>query len=142
MADRGKVRRFFEVAEIEKQFSSLTEQLCSFYKNRLEADGEDESQKIAQVQRFVFGEVKKLIFPLMEDIYTDTFTDSELDELISIHSSPTFQRLRELAPGIQQKMFSELSDSMSELEEKIEGFVNNLFDESDEGPIVPEDRVN
>lgn len=142
MANRSKVRQFFEVAETEKQFSSLTEQLISFYKNRLEADGEDDAQKIVQVQQFVYEEVKKLVFPLMEDIYADVFTDSELDELISIYSSSTFQRLREVVPGMQQKMFSVLGDSMGELEEKIEGFVDNLFDESDKEPIVPEGRVN
>ena len=127
MASKDKVREFFEAAELKKQYAVLTEQMSSQLKEYFESRGDIECVEMTQVQELIHKEVQDRVFQLVKDIFEEMFTDNEVDELTTLHASPVFKRMRELAPEMQQRLLASMLDSMDELEQKIRPMIDDIL---------------
>ncbi|OGM98282.1 MAG: hypothetical protein A2649_03260 [Candidatus Yanofskybacteria bacterium RIFCSPHIGHO2_01_FULL_41_26] len=74
------------------------------------------------------GLLKDGLLELVAQIYTEIFTDEEVDELVSIYSSPTFQRLLELTPEIHKRTMTFVVDRMDEIQAQVEEKVEALLE--------------
>jgi|SRR3989344_7001980 len=126
MATEGKVRQFLEVSDLVEQMKKIVQQICEGMK----ADFEKHSDDLGATTTEVFNKLYNFIAAKMDDLilslYKDFYTDEELDELIIVHSSSIFQKMRERTPEITNRLVSFLNEN----QEVIENEAERLFSEA------------
>jgi preprotein translocase subunit SecA len=100
MASREKARRFLEESEAHKHYSSIVECTLTYFIAKAEKEGNarfaDDLRKAKQGYHDEFQQGVELT----EQVYADTFTDEELDDMIVLHSNPALRKARALTSEI------------------------------------------
>jgi len=108
MASKEKVRRFLEESEIHRHYSSIVECTLTYFMSKAEKEGNtrlaDDLRKAMQGSPAEFNAG----IEITEQIYTDLFTDDELDELIVLNSNPTLKKARSLTSDIFNSTLNKL----------------------------------
>jgi hypothetical protein len=100
MASREKARRFLQESEAHKHYSSIVECTLTYFTHKAEQEGNTRFAADLQKAKQGYHEEFKLGFELTEQVYADTFTDEELDNLIVLHSNPALKKARDLTSDV------------------------------------------
>ena len=131
MASRDRVAKLFETLQVSKQFDAIIENTSSVMRDKYSTECLEDGIDPAEFHRIVtepVGLLKDGLLELVAQIYTEIFTDEEVDELVSIYSSPTFQRLLELTPEIHKRTMTFVVDRMDEIPAQVEEKVEALLE--------------
>ena len=100
MASREKARRFLEESEAPKHYSSIVECTLTYFIHKAEKEGNTRfAEDLRQARQGYHGEFT-MGLELTEEVYAETFTDEELDDLIVLHSNPALKKARDLTSDI------------------------------------------
>lgn len=133
MASKDRVQKLFETLQVSEQFDAVIENTSSIFRDKYSTECLESGIDPAEFHRIIIEPVTVLKDPMLElvaQIYTEMFTDEEVDELIAIYSSQVFQRLLELTPEIHKRTLTFVADHMDEIQAKIEEKVEALLDTS------------
>ena len=116
MADREKIRKLFENADIMKQFDIFNAEIAHMLRERFEneASVEDISDMIV-FQKRMMEFVNEKVTGFLTQIFEEHFTDEDIDELIAVYSSRVFRKMSALAPVITTRLFSLILDGENEI---------------------------
>ena len=131
MASVARVKKLFKVMRIDQQSEIIIKNTDSVFMDRLSAEYLESDINSAEFQEVIIEVIstfKKRVFGLSSQIYTELFTDDEIDELISIYSSPVFQKILSLSPEINKRTMVFIADHMSELEEQVDTRIKAIFE--------------
>ncbi len=100
MASREKVRRFLEESEAHKHYSSIVECTLTYFIAKAEKEGNTRFATDLRKAKQGYHEEFQTGVDLTEQVYADTFTDDEIDDLIVLHSNPALKKARMLTSDI------------------------------------------
>ena len=107
MGSREKVRQFLEESEAHRHYEGIVDYALAYLVAKAEKEGK--SQFAADLARMK-GEYKEDFanaVALTEGVFSEIFTDEELDNLIVLHSNPATKKLRGLNSGIMGRILRE-----------------------------------
>lgn len=100
MASREKVRQFLDESEAHKHYSNIVECALTYFIAKAEKAGNARfANDLREAKRGYHEEFQKGV-ELTEEVYAQTFTDEELDDLIILHLNPALQKARALTSDI------------------------------------------
>jgi len=100
MADRGKAQQFLEESESYQHYSKIVECALTYFIAKAEREGNRRfAADLRQAKESYHAEFQRGI-AITEQVYADTFTDEELDDLIILHSNPALRKARALTSDI------------------------------------------
>ena len=116
MASKRKVQQFLKIANFSEQTREIVQQICNEIK-----EGRDDFDTLAldiytDFYNFIFARLNNFVLSLYKDLYTD----EELDELITIYSSPIFKKMKERTPEIINRTLTFLKENEEEIEKEAE----------------------
>ena len=100
MASREKARRFLDESEAHKHYSSIVECTLTYFIANAGKEGNARFADDLRKAKHGYHEEFKMGVELTEQVYAETFTDEELDDLIVLHSNPALKRSRALTSEI------------------------------------------
>lgn len=119
MASEEKIREFLEKSEIIKTTSSLKDMVFSRMYLELMKDGDENAGEYCEFEKRKSDFLTQKTVNFMAKFFENNFTDEEIDELIAIHSSPTYKRLTESLPSLMTNLFDYMEEHEKEVEEEI-----------------------
>ena len=109
MGSREKVRRFLEESEAHRHYEGIVDYALTYLVAKAEKEGRSQfASDLAQMK----GEYKEDFanaVALTEEVFSDIFSDEDLDNLIVLHSNPAIKKLRELNSEIVGKILRKYS---------------------------------
>jgi hypothetical protein len=100
MASREKVRRFLEESEAYKHYSNIVECALTYFIAKAEKEGNSRfADDLREAQRGYHEAFQKGV-DVTEEVYAETFTDEELDDLIILGGNPALKKARQLTSDI------------------------------------------
>lgn len=121
MGKYQKVKKFIEVSEMGRQIQMFVDQIADEYRKIDENDevvvnfGNEVADRITQN----FGLIKQQISDYIEELYLKLLSESELDALITFHSSSIAVRMRELSPEIVKRVMKKTTELMEEADKAL-----------------------
>jgi hypothetical protein len=100
MASREKARQFLEESEAHKHYSSIVECTLTYFIHKAEKEGNERFAADLRKAKQGYHEEFQQGVDLTEQVYADTFTDEELDDLIILHANPALKKARALTSDI------------------------------------------
>ena len=100
MASRENVRRLLEESDAHKHYSSIVECTLTYFIAKAEKEGNSRFADDLRKAKQGYHEEFQQGVQLTEDVYAETFTDEELDDLIILHSNPALRKARALTSDI------------------------------------------
>jgi len=109
MGSREKVIRFLEASEAHKHYERIVEMALSYL--IVKAEKENRSQFAAELrkEKESYKEEFEKVVAITEEVYSEVFTDEELDDLIVLHSNPAIGKSRLLTSEIMNKILAKYS---------------------------------
>jgi hypothetical protein len=100
MASREKARQFLDESDAYKHYSSIVECALTYFIAKAEKQGNTRfADDLRQAKQGYHEEFRKGV-EITEDVYAETFTDEELDDLIILHANPALRKARALTADI------------------------------------------
>jgi hypothetical protein len=100
MASKEKVRRFLAESEAHQHYASIVECTLTYFIAKAEKEHNDRfANDLRQAKQGYHQEFQQGV-ELTEQVYADTFTDEELDDMIILHSNPALRKARALTVDI------------------------------------------
>ncbi len=100
MASREKARQFLEESEAHKHYSDIVECALTYFIAKAEKEGNTRfAADLRKTQEGYHEEFLKGV-EITVEVYAETFTDDELDDLIILHSNPALRKARALTSEI------------------------------------------
>jgi hypothetical protein len=100
MASKAKARQFLEESEAHKHYSNIVECALTYFIAKAEKDGNTRFADDLRRAKQGYHEEFQRGVELTEEVYAETFTDEELDNLIILHANPALQKARALTSDI------------------------------------------
>ncbi len=100
MASREKARRFLEESESHKHYSSIVEYTLTYFIAKAEKEGNARFAADLRKAKEEYHEDFRRGVELTEQVYSEIFSDDELDDLIVLHSNPALKKSRALTSDI------------------------------------------
>jgi broad-specificity NMP kinase len=100
MASREKARRFLEESDAHAHYSSIVECTLTYFIHKAEQEGNPRFAADLRKAREGYHEEFKMGVAVTEQVYADTFTDEELDNLIVLHANPALKKARDLTAEV------------------------------------------
>lgn len=108
MASREKTRRFLEESDSHAHYASIVEYTFTYFIGKAEKSGNAQFAADLRKAREEYHEDFKAGIEITEDVYSEVFTDEELDNLIVLHQNPALRKSRAVAPEIMRKIGEKL----------------------------------
>lgn len=100
MASRAKARQFLEESGAHKHYSDIVECALTYFIAKAQKEGNTRfADDLRTAKRGYHEEFQKGVEFTVE-VYAETFSDEELDDLIILHSNPALQKARALTSDI------------------------------------------
>lgn len=100
MASREKARQFLEESEAHAHYSSIVECTLTYFIAKADKAGNTRfANDLRKAKQGYHDEFRQGV-ELTEQVYADTFTDEELDDLIILHANPALRKARALTVDI------------------------------------------
>ena len=100
MASREKARRFLQESESHKHYSNIVECALTYFIAKAEKEGNARFAADLRTAKQGYHEEFQKGVELTEEVYAETFTDEELDDLIILHANPALRKARALTSDI------------------------------------------
>jgi hypothetical protein len=111
MASRERARKFLEASDSHKHYSEIVEYALTYFITKAQREGDtrfaDDLTRAKEEYEDEFNEA----FGVTEAVYSEMFTDEELDNLIILHSNPALKKARDLAGNIVNKILEKYSEA-------------------------------
>ena len=105
MATKELVRRFIQEADVYKQYSSIIEYTLSVFIAKAEKEGNTRfAADLRNAQASYHPDFQKAI-EITEQVFAETFTNEELNDLIVLHNNPAIRKSRALGADLVNKIF-------------------------------------
>jgi hypothetical protein len=112
MGSREKVRQFLEESEAHRHYEGIVEYALTYLVAKAEKEGKSQFAADLVQMKGEYREDFANAVAMTEEVYSDIFSDEELDNLIVLHSNPAIKKLRALNSEIMGKIlrrYSQLS---------------------------------
>jgi hypothetical protein len=100
MASREKARQFLEESEAHKHYSNIVECALTYFIAKAEAEGNTRFANDLRKAKEGYHEDFRKGVEITEEVYAETFTDEELDDLIILHANPALRKVRDMTSDI------------------------------------------
>jgi hypothetical protein len=100
MASREKARQFLEESGAHKHYSEIVECALTYFIAKAEKEGNARFAGDLRAAREGYHQEFQKGVDFTVDVYAETFSDEELDDLIILHSNPALQKARALTSDI------------------------------------------
>jgi uncharacterized membrane protein len=108
MATKEMARRFIQEADVYKQYSSIVEYVLSVFIARAEKEGNTRfATDLRDAQATYHPDFKKAM-EITEQVYAETFTDEELNDLIVLNNNPAIRKSRALGADLVNEIFEKV----------------------------------
>jgi len=130
-AKRAKVEELVQLIKLEQLMGQMTERMTSQMKanaaqqnarhNFTPAQQKVVDDYIDQVQKITQSAVAwEKIKPVVVQVYTETYTESELDGILAFYHSPAGQALVTKSPQLMNKTMGLVSSQMNEVQPQLQ----------------------
>ena len=109
MGSRQKVLQLLEVSEAHRHYERIVELALSYLIVKAEAEGRDQFAAELRREKDGYKEEFERGVAITEEVYSEVFTDEELDDLIVLHSNPAIGKSRLLTSEIMNKILEKYS---------------------------------
>lgn len=96
MGSREKVRQFLEESEAHRHYEGIVEYALTYLVAKAEKEGKNQFAADLSQMKGEYREDFAHAVAMTEEVFSDIFTDEELDNLIVLHSNPAIKKLRAL----------------------------------------------
>lgn len=104
MASTERVRQFLETSEAHKHYSSIVECTLTYFIAKADKEGTTQFAADLRKAKEEYHQAFRWAFELTEQVYAESFTDEELDDLIVLHSNPALKKARELTAHLLDRI--------------------------------------
>jgi hypothetical protein len=109
MATKKKARQFVEASDSHKHYSEIVDYTLTYFITKAEREGDSRFAEDLRKAKEEYGEEFDQAIEVTEDVYSEVFTDDEIDDLIVLHSNPTLKKARDLTATIMSKILEQYS---------------------------------
>ena len=109
MGSREKVRQFLEESEAHRHYEGIVEYALTYLVAKAAKEGKGQLAADLGQMKEEYREDFANAVAMTEEVFSDIFSDEELDNLIVLHSNPAIKKLRALNSEIMGKILREYS---------------------------------
>lgn len=104
MATIQKTRQFLEESELHQHYASIVEYTLTYFIAKAESEGNTNfARELKRAKDDYQQEFAKGI-EMTEEVYSELFTDDELDNLIILNLNPAMKKARAMTSEIMKKI--------------------------------------
>jgi hypothetical protein len=133
----AKIEKLMTSMNIDKQMNTVFTQMKSMVASQLPATATDEQKaKAAELQEKIFNLMQSRMSwekmrPQYVKLYSDTFSDEEIDGLAAFYESPAGKAMLEKMPVLMAKSMSIAQDILKEIAPQIQQIVKDSLPPKD-----------
>jgi len=113
MASKEKARQFLQASESHKHYSEIIDLALTYFITKAEKEGNTRFAEDLKQAKEAYKKDFNQAIEITESVYSEMFTDDELDNLIILHSNPAMSKARETASEIVGKILEKYSEVAS-----------------------------
>lgn len=99
MGSKEKAKRLLEVSDAHKHYSSIIDYALAYFIAKADKEGKPVAEDLKRMKA-EYDEHFAAAIGVTEEVYSEIFSDEELDELIVLHTNPAIDKLRGLGSEI------------------------------------------
>ena len=107
MAMREKARQFLEESDSHKHYSEIVDYALTYLMANAEKEGNRRFAEDLKQAKEEYEEGFNQAIEVTEAVYSEVFTDEELNDLIVLHSNPALKKARDLTAEIMNNILEE-----------------------------------
>lgn len=100
MGTPEKARRFLQESELHQHYASIVECTLTYFLHKAEKQGNERFANDLRKAIESYHDDFARGVEITEQVYAETFTDEELDDLIVLHCNPAITKARALSSDI------------------------------------------
>ena len=109
MGSRQKAIQFLKASEAHKHYERIVEMALCYLIAKAEKEGRDQFAAELRKEKEGYKEEFEKGLAITEEVYSEVFTDEELNDLIVLHSNPAIGKSRLLTSEIMNKILEKYS---------------------------------
>ncbi|MFN7950451.1 MAG: hypothetical protein U0610_01910 [bacterium] len=113
MASIEKTREYLRESESHAHYSSIVEFALTYFIAKAKNDGNERFAAELQQAKDEYHHDFQQAIAITEYVYSETFTDEELDDLIFLHSNPALRKARAQTAQIMSHILEKYLEAMS-----------------------------
>lgn len=106
MGSKQKAKEFLEMSRTHEHYSTIIDYALKFFILRAEQENPPCADYLKKIQQDYHEQLANAI-AVTEKVYSEIFSDEELDELIVMHQNPAIEKLRGLTGDISNRTIDE-----------------------------------
>jgi hypothetical protein len=110
MGSSEKVRQFLEESEAHRHYEGIVEYALTYLVAKAEREGKGQFAADLGQMKKEYREDFAHAVAMTEEVFSDIFSDEELDNLIVLHSNPAIKKLRALNSEIMGKILRKYAE--------------------------------
>ncbi len=108
MGSSQKAKELLETSDTLKHYSTLISYALTYFIAKAEKEGSPFANELRKLEAGYNEEFEHAV-EITGEVYSDVFSDEELEELIVLHTNPTLEKLRGLTPEIMNRVLDRFS---------------------------------
>ncbi len=104
MASRQKARQFLEESDAYQHYASIVEYTLTYFIHKAEREGNARFAVDLRKAKEEYHQEFQGGVDISEEVYSEMFTDEELDNLIILHGNPALKKARALTADIMHRI--------------------------------------
>jgi len=104
MASREKTRQFLAESEVVQHYAGIVEYTLTFFVHKAQKEGNARLAADLLKAKDEYHLDFQTGVEVSEEVYSETFSDEELDDLIILHCNPALKKARALTATIMNKI--------------------------------------
>ncbi len=129
----AKVEQLLTVMNVEQQQKEIMGQMWQMVKSQLMQTGgsQEDTAKLEAVQKRLFALIQEKtswqnMKPVYIKVYSETFTETEIDGIIAFYKSPAGQAMVQKTPTLMQKTMTAMQGVMSDIMPQIQQIIKDV----------------
>ena len=107
MGSKVKAKQLLEASDAHKHYSQIVEYALAYFITKSEKEADPVADKLKGLKGEYSQEFERAI-EVTEDVYSEIFSDEEMDELIVLHTNPAMEKLRGLTGDIFNRVLQNI----------------------------------
>jgi hypothetical protein len=104
MASKEKTRQFMEASDSHKHYSEIVDYTLTYFIHKAEREGNTRFAEDLKKAKEEYEEEFIKGIEVTEAVYSEMFSDEDLDDLIILHSNPALKKARDLTGEIMNQI--------------------------------------
>ncbi len=106
MGSKQKAKEFLDMSRTHEHYSTIIDYALQFFILRAEQENKQCADYLKGLQKDYHEQLANAI-AVTEKVYSEIFSDEELEELIVMHKNPVMEKLRGLTSDISDRTIEE-----------------------------------